>query len=130
MKGKFVEGDQLPVTASGAEKALDLILPSTLSSKYDVEKLSTSGLDPLHDGYQITWVNNFKLNLKPGKTKKNTKVYYEIQFEKPDVTNLHLFIYDGSAISMLASSDWATTTDGKVALRLKGDDPAVGWGSG
>jgi hypothetical protein len=131
MKGKFVEGEQRPVPAQANEKALDVILPSTLSDKYDVEKLATSGLDTEYNGYQITWVNNFKLKLKTGKSKKSTtKIDYEVQFDKPDLggkSDEQLFIHDG-AVHMVDSTDWSDLGDGKIAARLKGDDPAIGWG--
>ncbi len=130
MKGKFVEGEQRSVPAQAGEKALDVILPSALSDKYDVEKLDTSGLETEYNGYQIVWVNNFKLKLKPGKSKKNVKVDYEVQFEKPDLggkPDEKMFIYDGS-VRLVDSADWSDLGSGKVAARLKGDDPAIGWG--
>ena len=131
MKGKFVEGEQRSVPANANEKALDVILPSALADKYDVEKLDTSGLATEYNGYKITWVNNFRLKLKSGKSKKSTsKIDYEVQFEKPDLVGLQnqrLFIHDGS-IQMVDSSDWSDLGDGKIAARLKGDDPAMGWG--
>jgi hypothetical protein len=130
MKGKFVEGEQRTVPAHANEKALDVILPSALDYKYDVEKLSTSGLPTEYNGYQIVWVNNFKLKLKPGKSKKNVKVEYEVQFDKPNIGGKPdelLFIHDG-AIHMVDSADWSDLGNGKVAARLKGDDPAMGWG--
>ena len=132
MKGKFVEGEQRSVPANANEKVLDVILPSTLDDKYDVEKLDTSGLPAEYDGYQITWVNNFRLKLKSGKSKKSTtKIDFEVQFEKPDLggkSNQRLFIYDGSSVSMPDSADFADMGNGKIAARLKGDDPAIGWG--
>jgi len=130
MKGKFVEGVKKSVSAHANEKALDVILPTALSDKYDVEKLDTSGLATEYNGYQIVWVNNFKLKLKPGKSKKNVKVDYEVQFEKPDLggkPDEKMFIYDGS-VRMVDSADWSDLGSGKVAARLKGDDPAIGWG--
>jgi hypothetical protein len=133
MRGKFIEGDEFQVPASGNEKTLKVLLPTALSSKYDLEKLSLSGLDTSYEGYTITWVNNFRLKLKPGKTKKNTKVDFEVQFEKPDLgelPNQRLFIYDGKSISMPDPADYADLGDGKIAARLRGDDPAMGWGGG
>ena len=130
MKGKFVEGVQKSVPASANEKALDVILPSELSDKYDIEKHSISGLPETYNGYQIVWVNNFKLKLKPGKSKKNVKIDYEVQFEKPDLggkSDERMFIHDG-AVHMVDSADWADLGNGKVAARLKGDDPSMGWG--
>ena len=131
MKGKFVEGEQRSVPANDKEKALDVILPSALADKYDVEKLDTSGLPAEDNGYKITWVNNFRLKLKSGKSKKSTsKIDFEVQFEKPDLgglVNQRLFIHDGS-VQMVDSSDWSDLGNGKIAARLKGDDPAMGWG--
>ena len=130
MKGKFVEGDLSEVPASGNEKKLDVILPTALSSKYDIEKLSTAGLPATYGDYQITWVNNFKLKLKSGKSNKKTLVDFEVQFEKPDLGSLQnqrLFIHDG-AVRMLDSADFSDLGSGKFAVRLKGEDPAIGAG--
>lgn len=132
MRGKFIEGDLKSVPAQANEKALDVILPSVLATKYDLEKLDTSGLPATYGSYQITWVNNFKLKLKTGKSNKNpTKIDYEVQFEKPDLGSLsdqRLFIHDGSSVIMPDSADWSDLGTGKVAARLKGEDPAMGWG--
>jgi hypothetical protein len=132
MKGKFVEGEQRSVPANDKEKALDVILPSALADKYDVEKLDTSGLPAEDNGYKITWVNNFRLKLKSGKSKKSTtKIDFEVQFEKPDLgglVNQRLFIHDGSSVSMPDNADFADLGNGKIAARLKGDDPSIGWG--
>ena len=130
MKGKFVEGIVKSVPANANEKALDVILPSALTDKYSVEKLSTAGLDTTYGSYQITWVNNFRLKPNSDKVKKGQKVSYEVQFEKPNVANLVIFIHDGSSVVMLDQSEYGDAGNGNVAVRLAGDDPAIGWGNG
>jgi hypothetical protein len=130
MDGKFVKGGvKKHLNAKHAtDKGLDVILPSSLDSKYDVEQLDTAGLPTSYNGYKITWANNFKLKAKPDAQIKSTKVDFEVQFDKPAVANLHLFMYDGSGIVMIGSAD-ANTTGAKVAIRLHAVDPAIGWGT-
>jgi hypothetical protein len=132
MNGHFVKNGTkktLPAAAGRAnEKSLDVILPTSLDTKYDVVKLDTNDIQATYPGYTITWVNNFKLNLKKNATAKSTKVDYEVQFDAPNVTNLHLFLYDGSSVVMIGSTD-SYTSGGKVAIRLHEVDPAIGYGS-
>jgi hypothetical protein len=130
MDGKFVKGGvKKHLNAKHAtDKDLDVILPTSLDSKYDVEQLDTAGLQTTYGSYTITWANNFKLKAKPGAQIKSNKVDFEVQFDKPAVANLKLFMYDGSGIVMIDSAD-ADTSGAKVAIRLHEVDPAVGWGS-
>jgi hypothetical protein len=131
MDGHFVKGGVKKPTLKAKhpqDKDLDIILPTSLDSKYDVEQLDTAGLPTSYNGYKITWANNFKLKAKPDAQIKSTKVDFEVQFDKPAVANLHLFMYDGSGIVMIGSAD-ADTSGAKVAIRLHAVDPAVGWGN-
>jgi len=139
MNGRFVKGDASTVRAEAAEKALDVILPPGLSNKYSVEKASTGGIltswaDPAfpYRVYRISWVNNFNLKPRPGvKIDPNASMEYEIQFEKPDlglVTYTKLFCFVGGSIQPFDASDYEELADGKIAARLRINDPAIGWG--
>jgi hypothetical protein len=134
MDGHFVKGGVNKPTLKAkhaTDKDLDILLPTSLDTKYDIEQLDTSGLETSYNGYTITWVNNFKLKVKKNAKILATKVAYEVQFQKPDLgglSNEHLFIYDGSSIVMVNSADYTDLGDGKIAARLREVDPAVGWG--
>jgi hypothetical protein len=141
MNGRFVNGDKSSVPANALEKVLDVVLPPSLSGKYSVEKGSThehptTWTDPENPNrvYEIKWVNNFKLKQKPGaKIKPNAPMEYEIQFEKPDLGNVtytKLFYYLNNKIQPFEGSDYDEIVGGKIAARLRIDDPGIGWGGG
>jgi hypothetical protein len=139
MNGRFVKGDVFAIRAEAAEKALDIILPASLSNKYSAEKAPTGGIptswaDPAYPNrvYQIRWVNNFNLKPRPGvKIDPNVSMEYEIQFEKPDlgpVTYTKLFYFLGGTIQPFDASDYEELADGKIAAKLRISDPPIGWG--
>lgn len=140
MPGKYVNGKEKSVHATGSEKPLKVFLPDELEVKYTVEKLSTSGLpatwsDP-QDGnteYEIKWVNNFNLKVNAGYTPdETTSVDYEIQFDKPSLgknKNQRMFLYANGQVIPVNKGDFQEFESGtKVAGRLRMADPAAGWG--
>ncbi len=129
-QGRFVSGTLKKFGASGRRLAVDVIIPSSLESSFEIiEKsfLPENVINP--DGSKIIWITNIGLQAKG--SQETAPDYYEIQVSRAS-TNLSridkVYIYVDNQAQALSPADFDVDYGGKVVYRLNLMDPASGLG--